>query len=87
MRQALVHAMRARGVDVTTALEEAMIHRRDEEHLDYATQQGRVLFSFNRGDFYRLHTQYLTQGKPHAGIILANQLLHPAPLRGRTGAL
>jgi hypothetical protein len=33
----------------------------------------RVLFSFNRGDFFRLHTEYLAQGKSHAGIILTNQ--------------
>ena len=26
-----------------------------------------------RGDFYQLHTQYLAQGKFHAGIILTNQ--------------
>jgi hypothetical protein len=32
-----------------------------------------VLFTFNRGDFYRLHTQYLTEGKSHRGIILASQ--------------
>lgn len=73
MDQALVRALRVRGMDVTTAREENMIEREDEEHLDYATQQGRVLFSFNRGDFYRLHTQYLEQNKPHGGIILAKQ--------------
>ena len=73
MDQDLVHALRARGLDVTTALEENMVNRKDEEHLDYATRQGRVLFSFNRGDFYRLHTEYLSQSKSHAGIILANQ--------------
>lgn len=73
MDQDLVRALRTRGLDVTTALEASMVHREDDEHLDYATQQGRVLFSFNRGDFYRLHTHYLSQGKPHAGIILANQ--------------
>lgn len=33
----------------------------------------RVLFSFNRSDFYELHTRYLAKGKSHAGIILANQ--------------
>jgi uncharacterized protein with PIN domain len=59
MDQALVRALRGRGVDVTSALEENMIKREDEEHLDYATQQGRVLFSFNRGDFCRLHAEYL----------------------------
>jgi len=62
MRNALMNALRARGIDVTTALEENMIDREDDEHLDYATQQGRVLFSFNRGDFYQLHTVYLAQG-------------------------
>lgn len=73
MDRDLVRALRARGVDVTTAFEEDMIDRADEEHLDYATQQGRALFSFNRGDFYQIHTEYLSQGKSHAGIILANQ--------------
>ena len=73
MRRALVIALRARGVDVLTALEAGMIERSDEEHLDYATAQGRVLYSFNVVDFYRLHTAYMTQGKSHAGIILARQ--------------
>ena len=73
MRHALVRALRARGVNVTTALEEGMIERTDAEHLDYATEEGRVLYSFNQGDFYRLHTTYLAEGKSHAGIILARQ--------------
>lgn len=73
MDQALVRALRARGVDVTTALDEAMIERDDTEHLDYATDQGRVLYTFNVRDFNRLHGECLTQGKSHAGIILAPQ--------------
>ncbi len=73
MDQALVQALRARNVDVITALEAWMIEREDAEHLDYATEQGRVLCSFNVGDFYRLHRDYLAQGKPHAGIILMRQ--------------
>ncbi len=51
MRCALIRALRARGVDVTTALEAGMIGREDREHLDYATARGRVLYSFNVGDF------------------------------------
>lgn len=70
--QALVRALRVR-VDVSTALEENMIEREDEEHLTYAKQQDRVLFSFNRKEFYRLHTECLEQNKGHMGIILANQ--------------
>ena len=50
-----------------------MIERTDEEQLDYATTQGRVLFSFNVKDFYRLHTEHLTRGESHAGIIVARQ--------------
>ncbi len=73
MDKDLVSALKARGLDVVTALERGMIRKSDDKHLDFATQEGRVLFSFNRGDFYRLHLRYLTEGKPHAGIILANQ--------------
>jgi hypothetical protein len=55
MWQALVTALRARGIDVQTALEAAMIERTDENHLVCAPVAGRVLCSFNVGDFYRLH--------------------------------
>ena len=73
MDRALVRALRARGVDIRTALEEGMIEREDMEHLDYATSHRRVLFTLNVSDFCRLHAQYLTLGKGHAGIILAQQ--------------
>jgi len=73
MRHALVRALRARGVDVITALECDMIERSDQEQLDFTTVRGYVLYSFNIGDFYHLHTIYLTENKPHAGIILASQ--------------
>ena len=73
MSRALARALRARNVDVTTALEEGMIEQPDSAHLDHATAQGRVLYSFNVGDFYRLHTTYLAQGKLHTGIIVSLQ--------------
>ena len=73
LRYALVHALRARGIDVQTALEVEMIERSDEEHLEFAMAQGRVLCSFNVGDFYRLHTNYMAQHKSPPGIILARQ--------------
>lgn len=69
MRHALVKALRARGVDVATALEAGTIECDDAEHLAYATAQGRTLFSFNVQDFYRLHTSNLATGGSHAGII------------------
>ena len=41
MDKDLVQALRARGVDVMTALDAGMIERSDEEHLDYATAPSR----------------------------------------------
>ena len=73
MRRSLVRALRARGVDVVTALDVEMIEQEDKEHLDYATKHRRVLCTFNVGDFYRLHSEYLAQGRRHAGIILMQQ--------------
>lgn len=73
MWQALVTALRARGIDVQTALEAMMIARMDEDHLAFATAQGRVLCSFNVGDFYRLHTRSIAQHQSHTGIVLARQ--------------
>jgi hypothetical protein len=73
MRRGLVLALRARGVDVITALDAGMIERSDREHLNYASEQDRVLCTFNAGDFYRLHSEYLARGRRHAGIILMQQ--------------
>jgi Domain of unknown function (DUF5615) len=52
MSRALVRGLRARGVDVVTALEEGMVERQDEEHLQFAAKMRRVLYSFNVADFY-----------------------------------
>ena len=41
MREVLVEALRARGVDVITALDAETIGWSDQEQLDYATEQGR----------------------------------------------
>ncbi len=73
MRQALVDSLRERGADVETALEAKLKDASDEEQLAYAAAQGRVLYSFNIGDFMALHTLYIIEGKDHAGIILAPQ--------------
>ncbi|NER23419.1 MAG: hypothetical protein F6J96_22495 [Symploca sp. SIO1C2] len=73
MADALVQALLERGIDVTTANLEGMVCRPDSVHLDYATSLGRVLYSFNIGDYCQLHAEYLAINKPHAGIIVASQ--------------
>ena len=73
MQHALVEALRARAINVLTALDAQMIERPDEEHLEFAAAKGRVLYSFNVGDFYKLHTDFLAEGRRHAGIVVARQ--------------
>jgi len=73
MQRAVVQGLRARGVDATTAHEAGMAGATDEEQLEFARDQGRVLFSFNVSDFFRIQTEWLSQGKSHAGMILAPQ--------------
>ena len=69
----LVDALRARGVDLLTADEAGAVGWTDEEQFAYAAEQGRVMCTFNRGDFYGLHTEYLATGRSHAGLVLAQQ--------------
>jgi uncharacterized protein with PIN domain len=83
MDQRLAQALRARGVDVQTALDADMVERADEDHLAHAAEQDRVLYSFNVEDFYRLHTRFLEQGRTHAGVVLAQQQRYVV---GRTNA-
>jgi hypothetical protein len=69
----LIKALRSRGVDVLTAKEADMIQIADREHLDYATSLNRTVFTFNTRDFVVLHTEYLSTGQHHAGIIVSDQ--------------
>ena len=48
----VVRGLRSRGIDLVTAAEAGMIRRTDKDHLSFATAQGRVLYSFNVGDFH-----------------------------------
>lgn len=45
----------------------------DAAQLGWCRDQGRVLYTFNVGDFYDLHTQLLRTANNHAGIIIAPQ--------------
>ena len=53
-----------------TVLEEGESEKDDIEQLEYATQQGRAIYTFNVGHFCQLHREYLAQRKSHAGIIV-----------------
>ncbi|MCT7950542.1 DUF5615 family PIN-like protein [Ancylothrix sp. C2] len=72
-RKALFQALLSRGVDVITVSEAKMLGRSDEDQLNWALVNNRVIYTFNMRDFYRLHTTILQEGGTHAGIILGFQ--------------
>lgn len=69
----VITALRMRSVDVLSVSDCAMRGHTDEEQLHWATEHQRVLYSLNRGDFYRIHTDLLRNGQSHSGIILGVQ--------------
>jgi predicted nuclease of predicted toxin-antitoxin system len=66
--RAVIQGLRQRGVDVLSVPEAGTLGASDEEHLLFAVQAGRVLFTQD-ADFLRL----AATGKAHAGIIYAPQ--------------
>jgi uncharacterized protein with PIN domain len=72
-RASLARELRFRGADVVTAIEAGMAQKTDEEQLHWAAANSRVVYSFNRGDFYGLHTAWLKTGRSHSGIVLSRQ--------------
>ena len=73
-RASLIRILRARQYDVLSAHEAQQTSATDAEQLAFATSQQRTIFTFNRGDFVRLHTDFVKNERPHAGIIVSDQL-------------
>jgi hypothetical protein len=76
MSRSLVRELRARGIDVTTALEVGTLGYDDASQLEFAKSCGRVIYTYNVSDYYNLHTEYMAENKSHAGIILVHQQRH-----------
>jgi len=68
---AVVGQLRLLGHDVLTCVEAGVANRNtpDAEVLAFAALQGRVVLTFNRWDFIRLHRA----GTRHAGIIVCTE--------------
>lgn len=69
----LVWALRSRGVEVLTPLDVGTVGHPDEQQLTFAAQKGLVLYTFNIADFFSLHTQWISAGRNHSGIIMVPQ--------------
>src|SRR5262245_32050035 len=66
--------LRGRGFDVLTTEEAGQDTADDPEQLAFATTAGRAILTFNIRDFAPLHEQWQAAGRPHAGIIVSQQL-------------
>jgi uncharacterized protein with PIN domain len=69
MSAGVVRALRASGIDVLTSSEAGRQRVSDLEQLEFATAEGRVIYTANRQDYARLHSQWMAVGRDHAGII------------------
>lgn len=67
-------ALRLKGYDVLSAHELQKQSLTDIQQMEYAITQKWAIFTFNAGDFYRLHKEYLRIGKDHFGILLSKQI-------------
>jgi predicted nuclease of predicted toxin-antitoxin system len=70
---AVALGLRRRGYDVVTTAEAGRRGAGDEDQLRYAAAQGRVVVTFNRGDFARLHGGFMASGTQHSGVIVSTQ--------------
>lgn len=73
IKTALIQALKNADLDVVTVADVKRLGYADEEQLIWATEQKRVIYSFNIGDFCRLHRDFMAEDKSHTGIILASQ--------------
>ncbi len=64
--------LRLRGIDVLTAQEAGKLSGPDHEHLAFATQEERAIFTMDQ-DYLILHSQ----SNDHAGIVYAPQSRRP----------
>src|SRR5260370_42138210 len=61
----------SRSFGCLTALEAGHLGWSDEQHLEFARAESRILITHNRVDFESLSKTWWAQQKEHAGIILA----------------
>ena len=73
MDRGLIQSLRARNIDLITVQETKTEGRLDEEQLNLAASENRVIYSHNISDFCQLHTSFLAEGKSHSGIALLSQ--------------
>jgi predicted nuclease of predicted toxin-antitoxin system len=69
----VAEGLRLRAVDALSVHELGRLGMSDEQHLEFATAEGRVLVTYNRADFQALDAQWWAHGRGHAGIFWCSE--------------
>lgn len=74
---AIAEALRHRGWEALTVGDTRLYGASDEQQLTFASEHGYSIFTYNQGDFVQLHSQWIEQGRAHAGILIGTQAADP----------
>jgi len=66
-------SLRKAGFDVISTPEAGQLGESDDSQLQWASHEGRVIVTFNVAHFVMLHTDWLIQGRHHAGVVVSSQ--------------
>jgi hypothetical protein len=66
--KAVADQLQTQGIDIVRCEDVNMAEAKDHEHLAYATQEGRVVITFDQ-DFLRLHKEWQAANRTHGGIM------------------
>jgi predicted nuclease of predicted toxin-antitoxin system len=72
---AVARAARRLGLDVISTEEVGRKGANDDSQLEFAASQGRVLITRDSRDFVRLTRRFMTEGSPHAGVLIVSSSL------------
>ncbi|HJX10011.1 MAG TPA: DUF5615 family PIN-like protein [Candidatus Binatia bacterium] len=69
----IAEAVQLRGYEATTTRDQRRLGAEDPDQLEFTHQHGYTLVTYNVQDYPRLHYEWLTAEKHHAGIIVASR--------------
>jgi len=70
----LAPVLRERGIDCLSTRDAQNLGHSDVQQLTVATDQGRVMLTFNVKDFLRLAKELVDSSRHHSGIIVSDHL-------------
>lgn len=70
---AVARGVRNAGFDAISTPEANRTGSSDESQLQWSTRAGRVLLTFHVAHFSQIHSEWLSRGEHHAGLVLSSQ--------------